>query len=386
MVSRADRSLFAQWWWTVDRFLLVGIIALMIGGVVLSFAASPPVAERLNLDSYHFVKRQAIFLIPALAILFGTSLLSPRQVRRAALVLFAGAMLMLVLTLFVGAEVKGSRRWLDLFGFTVQPSEFVKPAFVIICAFLFAENARRPDVPGNLFAILVLAMVGAVLVAQPDLGQTMLIVIVWCAMFFMAGLSWVWIGALSAAAIVGAVAAYFTFPHVANRIDRFIDPGSGDTYQVDMARDSFLRGGWLGRGPGEGTIKWILPDSHTDFTFAVAAEEFGIVVCILLVIMFAFVVMRGFSHTLRQEGDFERLATAGLVVLFGVQSIINMAVNVNLMPAKGMTLPFISYGGSSLLALALAMGFLLALTRRRPEPTLAGSGIEFSHFAGHRAG
>ena len=386
MVSRADRSLFAEWWWTVDRFLLVGIIALMVGGVVLSFAASPPVAERLNLDSYHFVKRQAMFLAPALVIFFGASFLSPRQVRRAALAVFVVAMAMMVLTLFVGAEVKGSRRWLDIFGFSIQPSEFVKPSFVVLCAFLFAENARRPDVPGNLFAILVLAMVGAVLVAQPDLGQTMLIVIVWCAMFFMAGLSWIWIGALSAAAVVGAISAYFTFPHVANRIDRFIDPGSGDTYQVDMARDSFLRGGWLGQGPGEGTIKWILPDSHTDFTFAVAAEEFGIIVCIVLVLMFAFVVMRGFSHTFRQEGNFERLATAGLVVLFGVQSIINMAVNVNLMPAKGMTLPFISYGGSSLLALALAMGFLVALTRRRPEPTYAGGAIEFETFAGHGAG
>ncbi len=386
MVSRADRSRFAEWWWTVDRFLLVGIIALMVGGVVLSFAASPPVAERLHLDSYHFVKRQALFLVPALFIFFGASFLSPRQVRRVALAVFAISMAMMVLTLFFGAEVKGSRRWLDILGFSIQPSEFVKPAFVVICAFLFAENARRPDMPGNLFAILVLAMVASVLVAQPDLGQTMLIVIVWCAMFFMAGLSWLWIGALSAAAVVGAVMAYFTFPHVANRIDRFIDPGSGDTYQVDMARDSFLRGGWLGQGPGEGTIKWILPDSHTDFTFAVAAEEFGIVVCIILVLAFAFVVMRGFAHTFRQESEYERLATAGLVVLFGVQSIINMAVNVNLMPAKGMTLPFISYGGSSLLALALAMGFLVALTRRRPEPTYARGAIEFESFAGHHAG
>ena len=367
MVSRTDRSLFAQWWWTVDRFLLAGVVALMIGGVVLSFAASPPVAERIGLDSYYFVKRQAVFLIPAIALLFGVSLLSPRQVRRAALAVLVVGMLLCVLTLFVGLEVKGARRWLSVFGMSIQPSEFVKPAFVVIAAFLFSENKRRADIPGNLLSILLLVMVVAVLVAQPDFGQTVLIALVWCTLFFMAGLSWLWIALLSVIGAVGALAAYSLLPHVALRINRFLDPSSGDTYQVDMAIESFIRGGWFGRGPGEGTIKRILPDSHSDFIFAVAAEEFGIIVCVALIIAFGFVVLRGFSHSMRQEGDFERLAAAGLVVLFGLQSIINMAVNVQLMPAKGMTLPFISYGGSSLLALALAMGFLLALTRRRPE-------------------
>ncbi len=367
MVSRTDRSLFANWWWTIDRYLLVGIVALMVGGVVLSFAASPPVAERLNLDSYHFVKRQALFLIPAIALLFGVSLLSPRQVRRVALAVLVVGVMLTILTLFVGVEVKGARRWLTIFGLSLQPSEFVKPAFVVVSAFLFAENSRRADIPGNLLAILLLAIVIAVLVAQPDFGQTVLVALVWCALFFMAGLSWLWIALLSVAGVFGALIAYSVLPHVALRINRFLDPSSGDTYQIDMAIESFVRGGWLGRGPGEGTVKRILPDSHTDFTFAVAAEEFGIVVCIALVMIFAAVVLRGFVHAMRQEDGFERLAAAGLVVLFGLQSIINMAVNVQLMPAKGMTLPFISYGGSSLLALALAMGFLLALTRRRPE-------------------
>jgi len=384
MVSRTDRSLFAQWWWTVDRFLLAGILALMVGGVVLSFAASPPVAERLHLDSYHFVKRQAMFLVPAIGILFGVSLLTPRQIRRIALVILVGGVMAMILTLFVGVEVKGARRWLTLLGMSVQPSEFVKPAFVVIAAFLFAENARRNDIPGNLLAILLLVIVLAVLVAQPDFGQAVLIALVWCALFFMAGLSWLWIAMLSVIGVLGALAAYSLLPHVALRINRFLDPSSGDTYQVDMAIESFIRGGWLGRGPGEGTVKRILPDSHTDFTFAVAAEEFGIIVCIALVIAFAFVVLRGFSHSMRKENAFERLASAGLVVLFGLQSIINMAVNVHLMPAKGMTLPFISYGGSSLLALALGMGFLLALTRRRPEAMRRQPPIVFEPLAPER--
>ncbi|MCW2307035.1 putative lipid II flippase FtsW [Rhodobium gokarnense] len=381
MVSRTDRSQFAEWWWTVDRFLLFGILALMVGGVVLSFAASPPVAERLHLDTYHFVKRQALFLVPAVAILFGVSLLSPRQIRRVALVVLIGAVLMMLLTLFAGFEVKGARRWLSLFGMSIQPSEFVKPAFVVISAFLFAENSRRPEVPGNALAVLLLSIVLALLVAQPDFGQAVLLSLVWCALFFMAGLPWLWIALLSVAGVFGALAAYSLLPHVALRIDRFLDPSSGDTFQVDTAIESFIRGGWLGRGPGEGTVKRILPDSHTDFTFAVAAEEFGIVLCMLLVLIFAFVVLRGFSHAMRKEDGFERLAAAGLVVLFGLQSIINMAVNVQLMPAKGMTLPFISYGGSSLLALALAMGFLLALTRRRPETMTRRPPVVFEPLA-----
>ncbi|MBB4305462.1 cell division protein FtsW [Rhodobium orientis] len=381
MVSRTDRSQFAEWWWTVDRFLLFGILALMVGGVVLSFAASPPVAERLHLDTYHFVKRQALFLVPAVAVLFGVSLLSPRQIRRVALVVLIGAVLMMLLTLFAGFEVKGARRWLSLFGMSIQPSEFVKPAFVVISAFLFAENSRRPEVPGNALAVLLLSIVLALLVAQPDFGQAVLISLVWCALFFMAGLPWLWIALLSVVGVLGALAAYSLLPHVALRIDRFLDPSSGDTFQVDTAIESFIRGGWLGRGPGEGTVKRILPDSHTDFTFAVAAEEFGIVLCMLLVVVFAFVVLRGFSHAMRKEDGFERLAAAGLVVLFGLQSIINMAVNVQLMPAKGMTLPFISYGGSSLLALALAMGFLLALTRRRPETMTRRPPVVFEPLA-----
>jgi cell division protein FtsW len=379
MVSRADRSAFAEWWWTVDKYLLAGLVALIIGGVVLSLAGSPPVAERLGYDSFHFVKRHVFFFLPAIAVMIATSFLTPRQVRRVAMIVLVVSLILMLATLFVGTEVKGARRWISLVGLSVQPSEFMKPAFVVIVAWLFAENARRSDIPGNMFALILLAIAVALLVAEPDFGQTILIAIAWGALFFMAGVPWLWIAGLGLLAMGGVVAAYATLPHVAGRIDRFITPHSGDTYQIDRALESILRGGWFGRGPGEGTVKRILPDAHTDFIFAVAAEEFGIILCIGLVVIFALVVFRGFSSSLRTADPFARLAAAGLVVLFGVQSVINMAVNLRLMPQKGMTLPFISYGGSSMLAVAFGMGLVLALTRRRPEPRPVRRPIDANH-------
>lgn len=363
MVSRADRSPFAEWWWTVDRYILGGAVALMLAGVVLSLAGSPPVAERLGYDSLHFVKRHVAFFLPALAVMVGTSLLSPRGARRAALIVLAVAIVLMLATLFVGFEVKGARRWINLAGLSLQPSEFMKPAFVMVVAWLFAENRTRTDIPGNMFALILLAIVVALLVSEPDFGQTMLIVVAWGALFFMAGMSWVWIAGLGLAAGGLAVSAYFTMPHVAQRIDRFMSPDTGDTFQIDKALGSILRGGWFGQGPGEGMVKRVLPDAHTDFIFAVAAEEYGIVVCLALVLIFAMIVFRGLSAGARNSDPFVRLAASGLAVLFGVQSVINMAVNLNLMPAKGMTLPFISYGGSSMIAVAFGMGLLLALTR-----------------------
>lgn len=368
MVSRANRSEFAEWWWTVDKPLLAGVFTLMIGGVVLSLAGSPAVAERLGYDSFHFVNRHIAFFLPALAVMIATSFLTPRQARRAALIVLAISLVLMLAVLFVGVENNGSRRWLNIGGFSLQPSEFMKPAFVVICAWLFAENSRRTDIPGNVFALILLAIVVALLVAEPDFGQTMLVAVAWGALFFMAGLPWFWIVALGLAGIGGIFAAYTFLPHVAGRIDRFLAPHTGDTFQVDTAMDSIMSGGWLGRGPGEGTVKRILPDAHTDFIFAVAAEEFGIIICIALVLVFAFVVIRGLGNSLRSEEAFSRLAAAGLVVLFGVQAVINMGVNLSILPAKGMTLPFISYGGSSMIAVAFGMGLILALTRRRPEP------------------
>ncbi|WP_075292209.1 putative lipid II flippase FtsW [Pararhizobium arenae] len=366
MVSRAERGPLADWFWTIDRFFLATFILLMGIGFMLSFAASPAVAERLNLDSFHFVKRHAAFLLPSLAVMIGISFLTPRQVRRVAIILLLASIAMMLLALFFGAEVKGSRRWISIGSLSVQPSEFMKPAFVVVCAWLFSEHARQPEIPGNLFAILLFGMVVALLVAQPDLGQTILTTVVWGGMFFMAGMPWIWIILLGGAGVGGLVVAYTLLPHVAGRIDRFLT-GEGDTFQVDTAREAIIRGDWFGQGPGEGIIKRIIPDSHTDFIFSVAAEEFGIIFCMVIVAIFAFLVMRGLSHAFRERNDFTRFAVAGLVLQIGIQSMINIGVNLELLPAKGMTLPLISYGGSSMVAICVTAGFILALTRHRPE-------------------
>lgn len=366
MVSRVDRGPVANWWWTIDRWFFAAFLMLMGMGVVLSFAASPAVAERIGLDSYHFVTRQMMFMIPALIAMIGVSFLDARLIRRLALVMLVGSLVLMVAALYFGVEIKGSRRWIHLAGISIQPSEYLKPAFVVICAWLFSEHSRRSEMPGNLFAMILLGLVLALLVAQPDLGQTLLVLATWGAMFFMAGMPWFWIVVLGGAAASVGLLAYTNFPHVAGRIDRFLT-GEGDTYQVDMGREALLRGGWLGQGPGEGTVKRILPDSHTDFVFAVAGEEFGIIVCLLIASLFAFVVLRGLTKSMNETDDFSRYAVGGLVVLFGLQSIINMGVNLHLLPAKGMTLPFVSYGGSSLVAMAISMGMVLALTRKNPQ-------------------
>ena len=373
MVSRAQRTPFAAWWWTVDRPTLAALIALMLAGIVLSLAASPPVAARIGVEPFYFVHRHMMYLAPALAVLLATSFLSPRHIRRIALVVFAVAFVMVLLTPFIGAEVKGARRWIVLLGINIQPSEFLKPAFVILVAWLFAESAKKPEMPANTFALLLLGATVTALVRQPDFGQTMLIALVWGALFFMAGMRVVWVIGLGGAALAGLTGAYFMVPYVMRRIQRFMDPASGDTFQIDTALDAFRHGGWFGRGPGEGTVKRYLPDAHADFVFAVAAEEFGIVLCLIIVALFAFIVIRALSRAMRSEDAFARFGAAGLAILFGAQAAINMAVNLSLIPAKGMTLPFISYGGSSIISIAYGMGMLLALTRERPKAEAIGS-------------
>ena len=370
MISRVERTRFAEWWWTVDRMMLAAIAVLMMTGIVLSLAASPAVATRIGLDAFYFVNRHAMYLAPTFLVMIAVSFLSPRQIRRLALAVFIVALALTAATLVIGAEVKGARRWIVLAGVNIQPSEFVKPAFVILISWLFAESTRKSDMPANTIALALLGAAVLPLVLQPDFGQTMLIVLVWGALFFMAGMRMVWVAGLGGAALAGLAGAYFFVPHVTKRIDRFMDPSSGDMYQVSNAMESFVRGGWFGRGPGEGTVKRILPDSHADFVFAVAAEEFGIVLCLALVSLFAFIVIRALQHAFRDQDPFTRFAAAGLAILFGTQSAINMAVNLHLVPAKGMTLPFISYGGSSMISLAYGMGMLLALTRERPRAAM----------------
>ena len=370
MISRVERTRFADWWWTVDRMMLAATAVLMMIGIVLSLAASPAVATRIGLDAFYFVNRHAMYLAPTLLVMLAVSLLSPRSVRRLSLIVFLVAIAMTAATLVIGAEVKGARRWIVLAGVNIQPSEFLKPAFVILVSWLFAESTRKPDMPANTMALGLLAAAVVPLVLQPDFGQTMLVVLVWGALFFMAGMRMIWVFGLAGSALIGLLGAYAFVPHVRARIGRFMDPSSGDNYQVANAVESFLRGGWFGRGPGEGTVKRILPDSHADFVFAVAAEEFGIVLCLALVALFSFIVIRALQHAFHDQDPFTRFAVAGLAILFGTQSAINMAVNLHLIPAKGMTLPFISYGGSSMISIAYGMGMLLALTRERPRAAM----------------
>ena len=373
MVSRLERTHFAAWWWTVDRPLLAALLALVLAGVLLSLAASPPVASRLGLDPFYFVGRHIFYVLPTIAVLLATSFLPPRHIRRVALGVFLVSILLVAASLHFGAEVKGARRWLVLFGVNIQPSEFLKPSLVVLIAWLFGESAKRPEMPANTIALMLLLLALTGLVMQPDFGQTMLVALVWGALFFLSGMRAIWVAGLGGAAALGLASAYLFIPHVARRIERFLDPASGDTFNIDQALEFFQSGGWFGRGPGEGTVKRILPESHTDFVFAVAAEEFGIILCVLLVLVFAFIVVRALRYAMKNEDAFIRFSVAGLAILFGLQSAINMAVNLHLIPAKGMTLPFISYGGSSMISLAYAMGTLLALTRERPRAVLLTS-------------
>lgn len=366
-LTRMDTSVIGQWWWTVDRWTLLAIGLLIAIGGLMTLAASPAVAERIGFTSFHFAQRQLIYMAPALAAMFAISLMTPRGIRRLSAIGLVVALVLTLATLFLGPETKGATRWLSLGPLSVQPSEFVKPFFVIFAAWMFAEQKRNEGLPGNLIAIAVFAVIILLLLAQPDVGMAIVVSGVWCAQFFMAGLPVFWVGGLAGLAIVGVVCGYFFIPHVTSRIDRFLDPASGDSFQIDTAIAAFGNGGLLGLGPGEGVVKRVLPDAHSDFIFAVAGEEYGLFACLSIVALFAFVVLRGLARLLEEENLFHLLAAGGLLILFGLQAVINMGVNLHLLPTKGMTLPFISYGGSSLMALAVAMGMLLALTRKRPR-------------------
>jgi cell division protein FtsW len=371
MFSRDRKTLLAEWWWTVDREMLAALVLLIGIGMVLSFAASPAVAIRHGFDEWHFVIRHAGFAVAAIGVMIAVSLLPPRWVRIVALVTLLASIGLLALTLVYGTEVNGSKRWVSIFGQSIQPSEFAKPAFAIIAAWLMSERMKRSDVPGHTIAVLLLGAVVGFLVLQPDVGQTALMILTWASLLFIAGISWWVILALMAAAAAGTTVAYMLFPHVSRRIDAFLQPGTGDTYQVDKALSSLIEGGWFGRGPGEAVANRALPDAHADFVFSAAAGEFGILFCLALVLVIMFVAVRGLMRAQGLPDMFARLAVSALALQFGLQSAINLAVNINLIPPKGMTLPFVSYGGTSMLAVALGMGVLLSLTRRKPQEAIA---------------
>jgi cell division protein FtsW len=363
--SRTDPSVIGRWWWTVDRWMLLALLTLSVIGILMVVAASPAVAERLGLESFHFVRRQFIYLMPALAVMIGVSLLTPLTIRRVAVIGLVIALLGLMATLLFGHEVNGASRWINLGALVVQPSEFVKPTLAVATAWMLAEQQKNKEFPGYIIAAFLLALTLTFLILQPDFGMAVVVGVVCFAQLFMGGMPTTWVAVLVILGLGGMSLAYVLLPHVASRIDRFLDPTSGDSYQVDKAMEAFSNGGVLGRGPGEGVIKFVLPDAHSDFIFAVIGEEFGLFVGLAIIALFAFVVLRGFYRMFEERNVFVLLAAGGLLVQFGAQAIVNMGVNLRLLPAKGMTLPFISYGGSSLLALALTMGMVLGLTRRR---------------------
>ena len=363
--TRADTSILGRWWWTVDRWSLVAIAALMAFGALLAAASSPAVAERIGLDALYFIKRHFMLLPVSVLLIIAISAMSPIQVRRFAVIAFLGCLVLLAATLLFGVEIKGARRWLSLPGFSLQVTEFVKPTFAVVAAWLFAEAAHDPRFPGRIICTGLFALVIGLVIAQPDLGQAVVISAVWMAQFFLAGLPmWLVVG-LVILAVAGIIGSYFTLPHVTSRIDRFLDPDSGDTYQIERSIEAFTSGGLFGRGPGEGQVKQVLPDAHADFVFAVAGEELGLIVTLMIVSLFAFIVLRGLARAMSEHNLFILLAVSGLLVQFGIQALINMSSSLQLIPTKGMTLPFISYGGSSLLGIGIGLGMTLALTRRR---------------------
>lgn len=362
--ARNSKSIIANWWWTVDKTLLGLITLLLFIGIFLNFSASPSVANRIGVGSFHFIKRQLIFLPAAYALMLFLSMQKLKTIRRTAIVAFIITLGLMVLTLFWGEETKGASRWINVFGLSLQPSEFVKPSFAVVAAWLFDGQKKYRDFPGNLLSTSLFALTVALLLLQPDLGMTIVVTVIWCFQFFLAGLSLWIVAALAALGILGGVAAYFVFPHVQVRVDQFLASENNLGYQIKKSLEAFESGGFFGRGPGEGVVKMNIPDAHTDFIFAVAAEEYGMLLCLFIVGIYAAIVIRTMIISAKDNNLFIILSACALAASFGLQAIINMASSLHLMPTKGMTLPFISYGGSSLLATAFGMGMLLAITRK----------------------
>lgn len=362
--SRLSKSRLANWWWTVDKVTLSLTLVLIFIGAFLVFSASPSVARRIGFADYHFIKRQLLFIFISLFIIFALSLQRLKTIRRIAIIGYALTLILMMFTLFAGYETKGASRWIRLFGFSLQPSEFIKPTFVVVSAWLLDGSKKFEDFPGGLLSAGLFALTAGMLLLQPDVGMTIVVSCIWGFQLFLAGLPMALVGILGLVAVAGAIGAYFTFDHVHDRVQQFLASGDNLGYQVRKSLEAFANGNLLGRGPGEGTVKLNLPDAHTDFIFAVAGEEFGIWLCLILVALFGIIVIRSLMLSLKDNNLFIVYASAGLAASFGLQAIINMASTLHLMPTKGMTLPFISYGGSSLFASAITIGMLLAITRK----------------------
>lgn len=385
MFTRTDRSAIGRWWWTVDRPMLATLLGIIAFGVALVMAASPPVADRIGQNDYHFIIKHLIMLVPALALLFGFSMLDLRKLRRAAFIVLGLGIVAMVLVLLVGVEIKGAQRWLHIPFFSLQPSEFVKPAFLVVAAWFISHQKEHANFPGMLIAFGLFAVVALLLVLQPDMGMTVVTMACFMTIIFLSGLPMRWVLLLIVVACAAAVMAYSFFPHVQSRVDRFISPESGDTYQIDRSLEAFRMGGLFGSGPGQGTVKLTLPDAHSDFIFSVAGEELGLFFVVIIIALYGYVLVRGFNRVMDSDDLFVVLATGGLLTMFGLQAFINMGSSLHLLPTKGMTLPFISYGGSSLLSMAMAMGMVLSLTRRQARSGIARGGLSVRPVGGSSA-
>jgi cell division protein FtsW len=341
-------------------------------GAMLITTASPAVAERLGLHPFYFVHRQFIFLFLAVIIMLIISTFSEKMIKRFALGGFILFLTLMVAVLFIGDEAKGAKRWMTIYGFSLQPSEFIKPFFALITGLILSERYTASNLPGFTICSGLYLVIAILLILQPDIGMTISITAVTATQFFLAGLPIVWIAITAILTIFGAFAAYLFLPHVARRIDSFLNPQETENYQVEKSLEAYLNGGLFGKGPGEGVVKSVLPDSHTDFIFAVAGEELGAIFTTMIIILFFLVVLRGFSRLIKENNLFYIYSTAGLLMYFALQSIFNIGVTLHLFPTKGMTLPFISYGGSSVLSFAVTMGMCLSLTRRRYSLTPSG--------------
>jgi cell division protein FtsW len=366
--SRADPSSIGRWWWTVDHWLLGATLALIALGVLLSFGTSPAAAERLEIPfPFHFAVRQSIYAVGGVVLLLVVSMASPREIRRAGFFIYIAAVVMMAGLIFLGHSAKGATRWVEIAGFTLQPSEFMKPALIVLVGWMFAEGQKGEGVPGVSIAFGIYLLSVGLLLVEPDVGQTVLITIAFGAAFWIAGVPMSWVMALGGVAVTGLASTYFLFQHVATRVHGFFaHDKTGDLQQVQRAGRAIAAGGLFGRGPGEGIMKRDVPDMHTDFAYSASAEEYGLWFSLILIALFMFLTLRGLFKAMRLANPFEQIAAAGLFVLVGMQAFINVAVNLDLMPTKGMTLPFISYGGSSMLAMGLTLGMALALTRSTP--------------------
>ena len=365
--SRTNRSIVGEWWRSVDHITLGFLVCLIGACLILSMAASPAASLRLGIENpFHFLYRQALFVILGLSGAFIMSLLTPSNARRICVITLLGAVLLMFLLPSIGYEVKGATRSIKLGSFSIQPSEFAKPAFIVFAAWMFSVRNRNDNVPVVTIVFATYVTLIALFISQPDFGQSFLLTLCFAAVFFFAGLSLGWVLFIISLSLFGAFTAYMALPHVRDRISKFLSPDSSDTYQTDKALEAISNGGLFGRGPGEGAVKYSLPDGHTDFIFAVTVEEFGFLISMFLIILLAGFVIRCFRNALKLNDYFCQLAVAGLATMIGMQVVINLFVNLNMAPSKGMTLPFISYGGSSMLALCFTAGLILSFTRKRP--------------------